>query len=129
MPPHQHRLGLAVAALLAQVGPERRTPVMPDERRRAEADAVAAFLQAPANVHVVAGAMENGIEAADLHQGPFVKGHVAAGNVFGLTVGQHDVRGSARRNHHGRRHGGIIRRQKIVAAHSDKRALQQIATK
>ncbi len=49
-------LAFAVAGLLSPVALHRGAMVVPDERRRRKADGVAARLQAPADVDVVAGA-------------------------------------------------------------------------
>src|SRR5205823_6537954 len=67
----QQRLGPAVAPLLLDVGAQRAASVVPDERRRAEAERPAELLQTPADVHVVAGGPKPGIEAVDqLEAGP-----------------------------------------------------------
>src|SRR5215471_16615856 len=73
----QQGLGLAVALLLLEIGLDRRAAVIPDETRRAETNPVAAFLQAPADVHVIPRFAIDRIEAADFVQGPFVECHVA----------------------------------------------------
>ena len=49
------------------------------------------FLQAPADVDVVAGDPEPLVEAADLLQRRLAEGHVAARHVLGLAVGDQDV--------------------------------------
>ena len=64
-------------------------------KSNAEADAQAAFLEAPANIHVVARLTEDGIEAADGFERPFVEHHVATRNVFRLVIVQHHVRRAA----------------------------------
>ena len=51
--------------LLAQVGADRVAAVVPDHRRRAEAERPAALLQPPADVDVVAGHAELRVEPAD----------------------------------------------------------------
>ena len=96
MPPFQDGLGLAVARLLLEVGADRVAPVVPDEASRAEADPVAALLEPPADVHVVAGLPEDRVEAADLLQRPSVERHVAARDVLREAVGEHHVGGAAR---------------------------------
>ena len=99
---------------------------MPDESGRTEADLAVVLLQAPAYVHVVTRLAENGIEPADRLEGPFVKGHVAAGNVLGFPVCQHHVSRSARGDCHGCRKPRIFRRQKVVPSHANEIAPQQI---
>src|SRR4051812_42934920 len=100
---------------------------MPDEAAGTETDFVTLLLEAPADVHVVAGFAENGIEAGDVFEGPFVEGHVAAGNVFGETIGEHDVRGTAGRSHHAGGDPGIVGWKKVVAADTGEFALEEIA--
>ena len=62
------RLGLAVAALLVEIGFDRVAAEMPDDGRRAEADGIAGILQAPADVDIVAGGAIDRIEAAEPQQ-------------------------------------------------------------
>ena len=83
---HQQRFGFAVTGLLLQVGADRRTPVVPHKTRRVESELAPALLQAPADVHIVAGLAKNRIEPAYLLQRPSEERHVAAGNVLGLAV-------------------------------------------
>src|SRR5207247_4696665 len=66
MPEVQERLGLAVAALLADVGLDGVAAEVPHHRRRAEADAMPALLNPPAQIHVVARGPEYRIEDVDL---------------------------------------------------------------
>ncbi len=89
----QHRLGLAITGLLAEVGAHLEPAVMPHHRRRAEPDDVTALHEPPADIDVVAGLAVLGIEAADFLQRPFVIGHVATGNVLGNRVGQEHMAG------------------------------------
>ena len=123
----EQRFRFAVTALLLQIIFHGRAPVMPNESAGAETNFVSLLLQTPTDIDVVAGFPKNGIEAADVVEGPFVKGHVAAGNMFGEAIGQHHVGGAARRSHYAGGDPGIIRRQKIVTADARKFALQQIA--
>src|SRR5690242_9039097 len=60
--------GVAIVPLLTPKAPDRIAAVMPDDRRRAEAQCPPAVLQAPADVHVVAGDAESGVEPADRSQ-------------------------------------------------------------
>src|SRR6266568_7024605 len=96
----QHGLGLAVAELLFEIGADGRAAIVPDESRGAEADLIASLLQAPAEIDVVSGPAEDGIEAADFSQSPFVEGHIAAGDVLGLAIGKHHMGGATGRNHY-----------------------------
>ena len=87
----EERLGGAVAALLAQVGAHRSAPVMEDDRAGREAEAPAALEQSPADVDVVAGDAEVGVEAADGLEVGLADGQVAAGEVFGVAIGEQDM--------------------------------------
>ena len=91
------RFGLAVAFLLFQKSAESETPMVPDDRGRAESDDAAGLLQAPAKIDIVAGLVIFGIEAADILKCPPVKCHVTARDVFGNRVGDQNVTRSARR--------------------------------
>src|SRR6185503_10315608 len=71
----EHRLGLAVAALLFPVGAHRVASVMPNERGRAEPKAPALLLQSPADIHVIPGDVKLRIETADRLQRNFAKRH------------------------------------------------------
>ena len=113
----QHRLGLAVAGLLAEVGADLEPAVMPDHGGGAEADHVAALHQPPADIDVVARLAVFGIEAADLVQRPFVIGHVAARHVLGNRVGQQHVAGRAGRRADRRLNPVGRGRRNIRAAH------------
>src|SRR6266478_8338266 len=85
----QQGLGGAVASLLFQIIRNRGAAVMPDESGRTESDLAAALLQSPAEIDVVACLFKQRIKTAGFLQGRFIKGHVAAGNVLGQTIGQH----------------------------------------
>jgi hypothetical protein len=119
--------GFAVTVLLFEVVVNGGAAVMPDEARGREAQGVALLLETPADIDVVAGFAENGIETANLLKRPFVESHVAAGDVFGHAVGEHDVRRAAGRDHDGGSDPGIFRRQKIVAANTGEFAVEQAA--
>ncbi len=69
--------------------------MMPDRRGRMEADRPAAFLQAPADVHVVTRHSELQVEAPDRLEARFAERHVAAGDVFGFAIGEQDVHRTA----------------------------------
>src|SRR5437870_11438265 len=100
---------------------------MPDEARRAEADVITPFQHSPAYIHIVAGLMENRIEAANFQKYPPEEGHVAAGHMLRFAVGHHDVRRPSRRCHHRRSHRGIFWRKKIMSAYPVKMVREQIA--
>src|SRR6266550_2124183 len=87
----QEGLGCAVASLLFQIIRDRRATVMPNESRRTESELAAALLQSPADINVIACLFKLWIKTAGFLQGPFMKSHVAARNVLGQTIGQHDV--------------------------------------
>ena len=92
---HQPRFAFAVADLLAPVRLHRRAVVMPDQRRRREADLPAARLQPPAHVDVVAGAEVDRVEAADREQRVAAERHVAA-RARARRCGRRAARGSGR---------------------------------
>src|SRR4051812_17526258 len=100
---------------------------MPYERCGAKPDLIAELLKAPTEVHIVASLAENRIKAVYLDQRGFIEGHVAAGNVLGLAVGEHHVGGAAWRNHNRGCDGRIIGRQEVWAADARDVAVEQIA--
>src|SRR5581483_10058701 len=124
---NQQRFGFAIAVLLAQVRADGRAAIVPDEPGGAETDAQAALLHAPAKVHIVAGLAERGIETAHFVERPFVKRHVATGDVLGFAIGKHDMRRTAGRNHDRGGDAGCVRRKEIVPAHAGEIAIEQVA--
>ncbi len=70
---------------------------------------------------------ENGVEAANFLQCPFVEGHVAAWEVLRLAIGQHYVRRPPGGSHHRRRHRGILRREQVRPSDTRKLAADQAA--
>ena len=92
---HQQRLGCSVTALLLEIRPNRRTAIVPNKRRWAESNFVPRLLQAPTNIHIVPGLAKDWIKATDRREGPFVKSHVAAGDMFGLSIREHHMRRAA----------------------------------
>ena len=116
---HQPRLAFAVADLLPPVRLDRRAMVMPDERRRREADLPAARLQPPAHVHIVAGAEIDRVEAADREQRVAAERHVAAGHVLGDAIVEQHVRRPARRARDALRHRRIVGRHDVRSARAD----------
>ena len=116
---HQPAFALAVADLLTPVRLHRRAMVMPDERRRREADLPAARLQPPAHVHIVAGAQVDRIEAADREERLAAERHVAAGHVLGDAIVEQHVRRSAGRARDALRHRRIVGRHDVRSAGAD----------
>ena len=121
---HEQGFGIAVTALLLQIGANGRAPIVPDKSRRAEPYAQACLLHAPTQIHVIARLVENGIKAANLAQRPFVERHVAAWNVLCLAIRQHDMRRAARGSHDRRCHQRVFRGQKVGPADASEFALQ-----
>src|ERR1700675_3845022 len=66
----EQRLRHAIAHLLAPVGSYRGASIVPYQRRRAVANPMPPFKNAPANVHIVAGCPVSYIESANLFQNP-----------------------------------------------------------
>ena len=116
---HQPRLAFAVADLLPPVRLDRRAMVMPDERRRREADLPAARLQPPAHVDIVAGAEIDRVEAADREQRLAPERHVAAGHVLGDAIVEQHVRRSAGRARDALRHRRIVGGHDVRSAGAD----------
>src|SRR3989442_9632728 len=96
--PLQEGLGLAVSDLLSPVRLHRWATMVPDDRRRAEADPVAPLEQAPADVHVVRRFLEDRVEPADFLQSALPERHVAARDVLGRSIVEHYLRRAARRS-------------------------------
>ena len=113
------RLALAVADLLTPIRLHRRTMVVPDERRRREADSLLPGLQSPAHVHVVAGAQVHRVESVDGQQGVAAKRHVAAGHVLGDAIVEQHLRRSAGRARDALRHQRIVWRHHVRTAGAD----------
>src|SRR5436190_14983097 len=61
----QPAFALAIADLLAPIGLQRCSVMVPDERRWSEANLAATRLQAPADVHIVTGPDEERSKATD----------------------------------------------------------------
>src|SRR5438309_2904163 len=89
----EERLSGPVPALLPPEGRNTRPAMVPDDRAGAEPQRPSSFLQPPADVHVVAGRTEPRVEPTDRNERVAPEGHVAAGDVLGLPVRQHDVDG------------------------------------
>jgi hypothetical protein len=87
----EQRLGAAITQLLAPVGAHRVAPVVPHHRAGVEPERPDLVLEPPAQIHVVAGGSEAGIEPADRRQRRSPERHVAARDVLGLGVGEEHV--------------------------------------
>jgi hypothetical protein len=87
----EQRFRLAITRLLSEVVRNGRTPVMPHKGGRCETDLPAAPLDAPTDVDIIPGLPEDHVEAPDVIQALFSKGHIATWDVLRETVGQHDV--------------------------------------
>lgn len=87
--------GTAIAHLLFEVFPGGGAAMVPDEGGSGEAEREAGVVESPAEVDVVACGLEDGIEAADLREGGLFDRKVAAGEVLGGGVIEHDVGGRA----------------------------------
>src|SRR5881628_1453001 len=93
----QEHLGPAVAHLLFPERAHRVSAMVPDHGSRAEPQRLAAFAQPPAQVYVVSGDTELGIETAHRLEGGLADGHVAPWNVLRFLIGHEHVSGVARR--------------------------------
>ena len=89
--------GFPVAHLLFEVSPGRSAAVMPNEGGAAEPEGVSGVAESPAKVDVVSGGVELFVESADLIEGGSSYREVAAGEVLGGGVVEHDVGGCAGR--------------------------------
>ena len=94
--------------------------MMPDDGRGTEAERPPLLLQPPTDVHVIARRVELRIEAADGLQRGDPKGHVAAGNVFGLAIGQQHMDRPPRGMGHAIGNQTIAGRRDIWAADASK---------
>ena len=68
-----------------------RAAMVPDDRRRTEAELPALVLQPPADVDIVARRPELRVEPANGHKGVPPEGHVAARDVLCLPIGEQHV--------------------------------------
>src|SRR5262249_24455283 len=82
----QHRLGSAIAALLAVVGLYGIAAEVPHERGRRIAEPEPRLDHSPANVNVIARSGKPRIESANFDQRGLGEDHVAAGEVLGFVV-------------------------------------------
>src|ERR1051326_5934150 len=82
----QKSLGLPITLLLAQIGANRVSSMMPDDCRGIETQRPAALLQTPADIHIVAGRAELRVKSPDRLETRLSKSDVASGNVFRLAV-------------------------------------------
>ena len=114
----EHRLGVAVTALLSVVSLHRVAAEVPDEGGGREAQLVAGVEHAPANVDVVACGPELRIEAADFRERRFREDHVAAREMLGAILGDQHVAGRARRRGAARFDPSVFMRRVVRAAAS-----------
>ena len=117
--PLQEGLGLAVSDLLSPVRLHRWATMVPDDRRRAEADPVAPLEQAPADVHVVRRFLEDRVEPADFLQSALPERHVAARDVLGRSIVEHYLRRAARRSVDALRDPAVFRWHQVRPADAD----------
>ena len=96
LPRLHERLAPAVTPLLAQVRDDAASSVVPYESRRMESDLSASIEQSPAQVDVVPGSGEDGVEPSQLQQRLPPEAHVAPGNVLGSVVGHEHVHGAGK---------------------------------
>jgi hypothetical protein len=82
----EQSLGPAVAALLSQIPANRRTTMVKDDRAGRKRDSSAGVEQPPAQIDVIARHAKAGVEATEAQKIIPANGHVAAGDVLGLTV-------------------------------------------
>ena len=70
--------------------------MVPYNSRRTESQLPVVFLEAPADIHIVARDAETFIETSNFKQRGLPIGHVASRNVLCLAIGQQYVDGAAR---------------------------------
>src|SRR5262245_20933016 len=92
----EKRLGFAITNLLPQISPDVGPPIVPDEPSVAETNFETGILQPPAKIHIISGLAENWIEHSALLECGLTNGHVATGNVLGLTIRQEHMSRAAR---------------------------------
>src|SRR4030095_7205559 len=93
----EQRFRFAIAVLLFQKSSQRKTAMVPHDRRRTERNHTTGLLEPPAKIDVIPGLAIFRIEAADALKRPPLERHVTTWNVFGNRVGQQNVAGAARR--------------------------------
>lgn len=87
----EQALGTAVAKLLAKESDERAAPPVPDEGAGREAKAEPGVTQPPAEINIVASGLELRVKSADCVEGGAGDDEIAAGEMLGLLVAEHDV--------------------------------------
>ena len=112
----ERRFTFAVAHLLVPISLHGRPVVVPDERRGRKPDAKTPCLQPPADIHVVASAKVDRVEAVDRQERVPAERHVAAWQMLGDAVVEHDVTGFAWRSRDTLRDPGIVGRHDVGAA-------------
>ena len=84
-----------VAGLLPEIAQHAGAPAVPDKGGRSERQLPAMVEKPPAEVDIVPGGYELGLEASDGLEGRAPEGEIAAGEVFRLQVPGEDVGGCA----------------------------------
>jgi hypothetical protein len=97
MLPLQKRLGDPIANLLPPERADGRSAMVPDQRRRAESKPVPAFEQPPADVDIISRRPVGRVESGNLIERPLPERHVAARDVLGGLIVQHDLSRATRR--------------------------------
>src|SRR5215470_8561100 len=114
----QQRFRFAVAVLLFHESAQRKAPIMPHDRSRAERNGPSSLLNSPAEIHIVARLAIFGIESAYTFEGPTVKRHVTPGNMLGDRIGKQNMIWSARRRCNARLNPVLGRGRDVGSAHS-----------
>src|SRR5205823_5901271 len=102
--------------LLSPEGSHGVSRMVPHLRRRAKAQLPSAGLQPPADVDIVAGRAKLRVESAYRFESLSAEGHIAAGNMLRLVIGQKHMNRAARRIRYTLGDTAIARRRNIRAA-------------
>ena len=100
--------------------------MMPDHRRRTEAQCPPLLLQTPTHIHVVPGEAELGIEPSDRLKARFAKRHVAPRDMFRLPIRKQHVCGAAGRVGDALGNGTVGRWRDVGAANSGVRHIHRV---
>ena len=87
--------GATVAHLLFKILPGGGAAVVPDEGRSGEAEGETGLAESPAEVDIVPGGVEDGVEPVDFLKSGFFDGEMTTGEVLGGEVIDHDVGGGS----------------------------------
>ena len=88
--------GMAIAHLLSKIFPGSGPAVVPDKGSSRKSKSESSVTKPPTEIDVVTSSLEDGVEAIDLSKGGFFDREMAAGQVLGGEVINHDMSGSAR---------------------------------